>query len=84
MEVEEIVLEPTPPPQLSRTVIQRSEVFEMLEEGEVDAEAKRLNADLSAMNRRIQVIMKNSGVVVGKPVSLVKLAHLQNIMTVSE
>ena len=33
IEVEEIVQEPTLPPQLLRTVIQRSEEFEMLEEG---------------------------------------------------
>jgi hypothetical protein len=80
VEVEDIILEPTPPPQLIRTVIQRSEEFEMLEEGEVDAEAKRLNADLSAMNRRIQVIMKNSGVVVGKPVLVSLNLHICRIL----
>ena len=34
MEIEEIVREPTPPPQLLRMVIQRGEEFEILEEVE--------------------------------------------------
>ena len=49
VEVEEIVWEPTPPPQLLRTVIQRGKEFEMLEEGEASMETKKLRADLTSM-----------------------------------
>ena len=59
-EIEEIVWEPTPPPQLLRTVIQRGEEFEMLEEVEASAETKMLRADLSSMIGRIEVRLKRS------------------------
>ena len=49
VELEEIVREPTPPPQLLRTVIQRGKEFEMLEEGEASMETKKLRADLTSM-----------------------------------
>jgi len=60
VEVEEIVQEPTLPPQLLRTVIQRGEEFEMLEEGVVSAETKKLRADLTLMIGRIEVSLKRS------------------------
>ena len=59
IEVEEIVQEPTPPPQLLRTVIQRGKEFEVLEEGEASVETKRLKDDLSAMVSRIEVGHRN-------------------------
>ena len=49
LEVEEIVQKPAQAPQVLRTVIQRGDDFDMLEEGEASEEAKRLRADLSAM-----------------------------------
>jgi phosphoketolase len=49
VEVEEIAREPAPPPQLLRTDIQRGKEFEILEEGEVSTEMKRLRTDLAAM-----------------------------------
>ena len=52
--VEEIVQEPTTPPQLLCTVIQRGEEFEMLEE----REAKKLRADLTLMLARIEVSLR--------------------------
>ena len=60
MEIEEIVREPTPPPQLLRTVIQHGEEFEMLEEVEVSAEIKKLRADLTSMMGYIEVSLKGS------------------------
>ena len=42
VEVEEIVQEPTPRPQLLHTVIQRGEEFEVLEEVEASMETKKL------------------------------------------
>ena len=54
MVIEEIMQEPSPPPQLLHTVILRSEEFEMLEEGEASAETKRLRTDLAAMIDRIE------------------------------
>ena len=60
VEIEEIVREPTPPPQLLRTVIQHGEEFEMLEEVEASMETKKLRADLTSMIGRIEVSMKRS------------------------
>ena len=60
IEVEEIVWEPTPPPQLLRTVIQRGEEFEMLEKGNASVETKKLRADLMSMISCIEVILKIS------------------------
>ena len=59
-EVEEIVQEPTPPPQLLRIVIQHDEEFEMLEEGEASAETKKLRTNLTSMIGRIEVSLKRS------------------------
>ena len=63
MEVEEIEREPTPPPQLLGTVIQRGEEFEMLEEGEASVETKRPRTDLATMINRIEVSPKNPSIV---------------------
>ena len=60
MEIEEIVKEPTPPPQLLRTVIQHGEEFEMLEEVEASIETKMLRVDLTSMMGRIEVSLKRS------------------------
>ena len=60
VEVEEIVREPTPPPQLLCTIIQRGEEFEMLEEGEASVETKKLQANLTSMIGRIEVSLKRS------------------------
>ena len=60
IEVEGIVREPTLPPQLLRTVIQRGEEFEMLEEGEASAETKKLRVDLTSMIDSIEVSLKRS------------------------
>jgi len=60
IEVKGIVREPTPPPQLLRIVIQRSEEFEVLEEGEASAETKKLRDDLTSMISRIEVSLKRS------------------------
>ena len=60
MDIEEITQEPSLPPQLLRTIIQRGEEFEMLEEGEVSAETKRLRTDLAAMIGRIEVSLRKS------------------------
>ena len=46
MEIKEIVWALTPSPQLLRTVIQRRDNFEMLEEVEASTEMKKLRADL--------------------------------------
>ena len=58
VEIEEIVGEPTPPPQLLCMVIQRGEEFEMLEEVEASMETKKLRADLTSMMGRIEVSLK--------------------------
>ena len=60
VEVEEIVWEPTTPPQLLCMVIQCGEGFEMLEKGEVSTETKKLRADLTSMIGRIEVSLKRS------------------------
>ena len=60
VEVEEIVQEPTPRPQLLHTVIQRGEEFEVLEEVEASAKTKKLRADLMSMIGRIEVSLKRS------------------------
>ena len=60
IEVEEIVQEPTPPPQLLCMVIQCGKEFEMLEEVEVSVEMKKLRADLTSMIGRIEVSLKRS------------------------
>ena len=60
VEIEEIVREPTPPPQLLRTVIQRGKEFEMLEEVEASAETKKLRANLTLMMGHIEVSLKKS------------------------
>ena len=60
VEVEEIVWEPTTPPQLLCMVIQCGEEFEMLEKGEVSTETKKLRADLTSMIGRIEVSLKRS------------------------
>ena len=60
VEIEEIVREPTPPPQLICTVIQGGEEFEMLEEGEASVETKRLRDDLTSMMGHIEVSLKCS------------------------
>ena len=60
IEVEEIVREPTPPPQLLHTVIQHGEEFEMLEKGEASMETKKLRADLMSMIGHIEVSLKRS------------------------
>ena len=57
--VEEIVQEPTMPPQLLRTVIQRGEEFEMLEEREARSEEKKLRANLISMQARIEVSLRD-------------------------
>ena len=58
--VEEIVQEPTMPPQLLRTVIQRGEEFEMLEEREASSEVKKLRTDLTLMLAHIEVSLRVS------------------------
>ena len=58
MEVEEIVREPSQPPQVLRMVIRHGDEFNMLEEEEASIEMKRLRADLSAMIGRIEVSLK--------------------------
>ena len=63
MEVEEITREPSLPPQLLRTVIQRGKEFEMLEEGEASAETKRLRNDLATMISCIEVSFGNPSIV---------------------
>ena len=60
VEIDEIVQEPTPPPQLLRTIIQRGEEIEMLEEGEASVETKKLRADLTSMMGHIEVSLKRS------------------------
>ena len=60
VEIEEIVREPTPPPQLICTVIQRGKEFEMFEEREASVETKKLRADLTSMMGRIEVSLKRS------------------------
>ena len=60
VEVEEIVREPTLPPQLLHTVNQCGEEFEMQEEVEVSVETKKLRADLTSMIGRIEVSLKRS------------------------
>jgi len=60
IEIEEIVREPTPPPQLICTVIQRGKEFEMFEEREASVETKKLRADLTSMMSRIEVSLKRS------------------------
>ena len=60
VEVKEIVWEPTSPPQLLCTVIQRGEEFEKLEEAEASTETKKLRADLTSMMGRIEVSLKRS------------------------
>ena len=60
VDVEEIVREPTLPPQLLHTVIQRGDEFEMLEEVEASMETKKLRADLTSMMGRIEVSLKRS------------------------
>ena len=49
IEIKEIVREPTPPPQLLRTVIQRGKEFEILEKVEASMETKKLRANLTLM-----------------------------------
>ena len=56
--VEEIVREPTPPPQLLCTIIQHGEEFEMLEERETSLEVKKLRIDLTSMLARIEVSLR--------------------------
>ena len=60
VEVKEIVREPTPPPQVLRTVIQHGKEFEMLEEGEASMETKKLRANLMSMIGHIEVSLKRS------------------------
>ena len=60
MVIEEIAWEPSPPPQLLRTVIQRGEEFEMLEEGEASVEMKMLRTGLEAMIDGIGVGLRKS------------------------
>ena len=60
VEIEEIVWEPTPPPQLLCTVILPDEEFEMLEEVEASTETKKLRADLTSMMGRIEVSLNRS------------------------
>ena len=60
VKVKEIVQEPTPPPQLLRTVIQRGEEFEMLDEVEASTETKKLRANLTSMMGRIEVSLNIS------------------------
>ena len=84
MEVEEIAREPALPPQLLHTVIQRSEEFEMLEEGEASTEMKRLRTDLAAMIGYIEVSLKNPSIVSLEDHSLLTPCSLQNVMKVFE
>ena len=84
MEVEEIVWEAAPPPQLLRKVIQHDEEFEMLEDGEASVETKRLRTDQVAMIVRIEVSLKNSSIVSLEDHSLLTSCSLQNVMKVSE
>ena len=58
MDIEEITQEPSLPPQLLRTIIQRGDEFEMLEEGEVSVETMKPRADLTSMIGRIEVSLK--------------------------
>ena len=58
VEIEEIAWEPTPPPHLIHTVIQRGEEFEMLEEVEASTETKKLRVDLTSMMSHMEVIQK--------------------------
>ena len=57
--LEEIVRDPTPPPQLLHTVIQHREEFEMLEEREASSEAKKLRTDLTSMVAHIEVSLRD-------------------------
>ena len=56
--LEEIVWDPTPPPQLLYAIIQCDQEFEMLSEREVSSEAKKLRADLTAMLACIKVSLR--------------------------
>ena len=60
IDIEEIVREPTLPPQLLRMVIEHGEEFEMLEEGEASVETKKLRANLTSMMGCIEVSLKRS------------------------
>ena len=60
VEIEEIAWEPTPPPHLIHTVIQRGEEFEMLEEVEASVETKKLRANLTSLMGCIEVSLKRS------------------------
>ena len=60
VEIEEIVWEPTPLPELLHMVIQCGEEFEMLEEVEASTETKKLRADLTSMMGHIEVSLKRS------------------------
>ena len=52
--------EPTLPPKLLYTVIQRSKEFEMLDEGEASTETKKLRVDLMLMIGCIEVSLNRS------------------------
>jgi len=60
VELEEIVWDPTAPPQILHTVIQHGEEFEKLEEVEASVETKKLRADLTSMMGHIEVSLKRS------------------------
>ena len=77
IEVEEIVWEPTPPPQLLRTVIQRGKEFEMLEEGEASMETKKLRANLMSMIGRIEVRLKRSFLSLEERSLLIRLSSVE-------
>ena len=60
VEVEEIVREPTLPPQLLHTVIQRDEEFEVLKEWEASTKTKKLRANLMSTIGHIEVSLMRS------------------------
>ena len=77
VKVKEIVWEPTPPPQLLCTVIQRGEEFEMLEEGEASMETKKLRVNLTSMIGRIEVSLKRSSLSLEEHSLLIHLSSIE-------
>ena len=74
IEVEEIVWEPTPPPQLLCTVIQHGEEFEVPKEGEASMETKKLRANLMSIIGHIEVSLKRSFLSLEERILLIHLS----------
>ena len=77
VEVEEIVWEPTPPPQLLCTVIQHGEEFEVPKEREASVETKKLRANLTSMIGRIEVSLKRSFLSLEERSLLIRLSSVE-------